>query len=98
MLMTSLSPATLPTGTSCGSLAQGHDLQVSTYCAHHPAVGNDNGVGDATAIRAYRLDGLDHRIALNHLSEHYVLAVQVRCAARTQEELAPVGVPPAICH
>lgn len=44
------------------------------------------------------LQHLDHAHALQHLPEHHVLAVQVRCGHGGDEELRAVGVGPSIGH
>lgn len=44
------------------------------------------------------LQHLDHAHALQHLTEHHVLVVQVRCRHGGDKELRAVGVGPGVGH
>src|SRR5262249_3714922 len=50
------------------------------------------------AVRADRLNLLDHVVARHDLSEHDVLAVEVRRWGGAEEELGPVRVRPGVRH
>eukprot|EP00303_Exanthemachrysis_gayraliae_P009057 CAMPEP_0206001816 /NCGR_PEP_ID=MMETSP1464-20131121/2350_1 /ASSEMBLY_ACC=CAM_ASM_001124 /TAXON_ID=119497 /ORGANISM="Exanthemachrysis gayraliae, Strain RCC1523" /LENGTH=302 /DNA_ID=CAMNT_0053375139 /DNA_START=202 /DNA_END=1111 /DNA_ORIENTATION=+ len=63
-----------------------------------PAVANLHGRGRGAGLGPLGLHGLDHVHALDHLAEHDVLAVQPARLGRADEELAPVGVGPGVCH
>lgn len=74
------------------------NAHLNVPCCHQAAFGNQHRTASAAPTASNTLDSLHHCIAIDHLSEDNVLAIQPCSLSSAEEELAAVSARSSIGH